>query len=233
MNLAFRNKGFSFIFQNPDDMQLFLDLNFNDGNAFFLIKGSGVDIDNYKYIDRKKSKNLCFILTSRMLKDKGILEFISASRIVAVRYPETKFLLVGDLDNHNLASFTEDELKNEIKDTTVIWLGYRNDIPELLEESDVMVLPSYREGLPKSLIEAAATGLPIITTDTIGCRECVDEGINGFLVPIGDSDILADKMMNFIENPELLKSMGKESRLKAENEFALKMVVEKTFSIYE
>jgi len=233
MNFAFRKKGFSFIFQNPDDMQLFQVLNFNVGNSFYMIKGSGVDIEKFMYIDRKIKPNINFILTSRMLKDKGVLEFITASRKVALRFPNASFLLVGDLDKNNLASFTEDELKYELKSTNVTWLGYRDDIPDLLKVSDVMVLPSYREGLPKSLIEAAATGLPIITTDTIGCRECVDDGVNGFLVPIGNPEILAEKMIELIENPEMITKMGKASRLKAENEFALAMVIDKTFRIYE
>jgi len=233
MKFAFRNKGFSFIFQNPDDLQLFQRLNFNDRNKFFVIKGSGVDMDRFVYSDRKNRNNISFILTSRMLRDKGVLEFINASKKVTVKFPDAKFLLVGNLDKFNLASLTEDELRYELLGTNVTWLGYRDDIPALLKESDVMVLPSYREGLPKSLIEAAATGLPIITTDTVGCRECVDDGVNGFLVPIGDSDILAKKMIELIENPEMVKRMGKASRLKAEKEFSLKMVMDKTFGIYE
>jgi len=96
-----------------------------------------------------------------------------------------------------------------------------------------MVFPSYREGLPKSLVEAAAVGLPIITTDAIGCRECVDDGINGFLVPVKDPISLANKMIKFIQDPYLIQKMGRESRLKAEREFSLKMVIEKTFQIYE
>lgn len=233
MKFAFNKRGFYFIFQNPDDLLLFQELNFENGNNFFLIKGAGVDLNKFKFQELKNRNKISFILTARMLKDKGISEFISASKIVITKYPYSSFLLVGDIDVENPASFTENELRNELAETNVDWLGHRNDILELLQESDVMVFPSYREGLPKSLIEAAAVGLPIITTDTIGCRECVDDGINGFLVPVGNSNILAQKMIELIEDPVLRQKMGKASRLKAEKEFSLDMVIEKTFELYE
>lgn len=233
MKIAFKKRGFSFIFQNPDDQQLFQKLKFDDGNKFYLIKGAGIDLDKFVFLERKNRSKISFILTARMLKDKGILEFISASKTVSSKFPNSRFLLVGETDKDNLASFTEEELNYELTGTNVDWLGYRDDIIELLQDSDVMVFPSYREGLPKSLIEAAAVGLPIITTDTVGCRECVDEGINGFLIPIGNSNVLAEKMIELIENPEMREIMGKASRIKAEKEFSLPMVIEKTFDLYE
>lgn len=233
MKFAFNKKNFYFIFQNPDDLQLFQKLKFGKENKFYLIKGAGIDLDRFIFSERKKRSYITFILTARMLKDKGISEFITASKIVIIMYPNTKFILAGDIDKENLASYQEEELKNEISGTNIDWLGYRDDILELLLDSDVMVFPSYREGLPKSLIEAAAVGLPIITTDAVGCRECVDEGINGFLVPIGNSNILAKKMIELIENPAMIQKMGIASRLKAEKEFSLDMVIEKTFALYE
>lgn len=233
MKFAFNKRGFSFIFQNPDDLQLFQRLNFDNGNKFFLIKGVGVDLDKFVFSERKNRNKISFILTARMLKDKGILEFITASKIVSFKYPNSRFILAGDIDKENPASFTEDELKNELKGSSIEWLGQRNDIFKLLHNSDVMVFPSYREGLPKSLVEAAAVGLPIITTDSVGCRECVDDGINGFLVPIGNSNILAEKMIELIDNPTMRQKMGKASRIKAEKEFSLYRVIEKTFELYE
>lgn len=233
MKFAFSKRGFSFIFQNPDDLQLFKNLKFGQGNKLYLIKGAGVDLEKFKFSEQKKRNKISFILIARMLKDKGISEFITSSKIVSTKYPNTRFILVGDVDKENPASFIKDELNKELSGTNVEWLGHRYDIIELLQESDVMVFPSYREGLPKSLIEAAAVGLPIITTDTVGCRECVDEGINGFLVPIGNSNILAQKMIELIENPAMMKKMGKASRVKAEKEFSLNMVIEKTFELYE
>ena len=233
MKIAFNKRGFSFIFQNPDDLQLFQKLKFDRGNEFYLIKGAGVDLDKFSFVLRNRNKEISFILTARMLKDKGISEFVTASKLVSAKYPFTNYVLVGDIDKENPASFKEDELKKELKGTNVHWLGYRNDIFKLLQESDIMVFPSYREGLPKSLIEAAAVGLPIITTDTVGCRECVEDGINGFLVPVGNTNILAEKMIEFIENPEMIQKMGKASRVKAEKEFSLGMVIEKTLELYE
>lgn len=233
MKFAFKKRGFSFIFQNPEDLQLFQNLKLDQGNKLILIKGAGVDLNKFKFSERNNKNIISFILTARILKDKGISEFITASKIVTTKFPDTKFKLVGDIDNENPASFTADELANELTGTNIDWLGQRNDIFELLKDSDIMVFPSYREGLPKSLIEAAAVGLPIITTDAVGCRDCVDEGINGFLVPIGDPNILAEKMIVLIENPAMINEMGKASRIKAENEFSLAMVIEKTFEIYE
>ncbi len=233
MKLAFYNRQCSFIFQNPDDLNDFHTQNFDQGNSLFLIKGAGIDLDKFKYLERNGRQIVTFILTARMLKDKGIKEFITASKIISHKYPNTRFMLVGDIDLENPASFREDELLNELSGTNIQWLGPRDDILELLQDADVMVFPSYREGLPKSLIEAAAVGLPIITTDTVGCRECVDDGINGFLVPVGNPNRLADKMAELIDDPLLMKEMGKASRIKAEREFSLKMVIEKTFALYE
>ncbi len=233
MKFAFICKGFSFIFQNPDDLELFQKFNFERGNSFYLIRGAGIDLAQFIFSERNIGNDICFILTARMLKDKGILEFIAASKIVALKYPNSQFLLVGDIDKDNPASFTRQELEGGLLDTNIDWLGHRSNILELLQDSDVMVFPSYREGLPKSLIEAAAVGLPIITTDTIGCRECVDDGINGFLVPIKNSIVLAEKMIQMIEDPLLMSKMSKASRVKAEKEFSLERVIHETFQLYE
>jgi glycosyltransferase involved in cell wall biosynthesis len=233
MKFAFYKRGFSFIFQNPDDLQFFQNLNLNSGNKFCLIKGVGIDLEKFNFPERKANSEITFILVARMLKDKGISEFITASKIVTLKYPKCRFILAGDIDKENPASFKREELIGELNGTQIEWLGHRTDVIELLQISDVMVFPSYREGLPKSLIEAAAMGLPIITTDAIGCKECVEEGINGYLVPVGSTKLLADKMIKFLENPSLIQKMGKASRLKAEHEYSLSMIIEKTFELYD
>jgi glycosyltransferase involved in cell wall biosynthesis len=233
MKFAFYKRGFSFIFQNPDDLQFFQNLNLNSGNKFCLIKGVGIDLEKFNFPERKANSEITFILVARMLKDKGISEFITASKIVTLKYPKCRFILAGDIDKENPASFKREELIGELNGTQIEWLGHRADVIELLQISDVMVFPSYREGLPKSLIEAAAMGLPIITTDAIGCKECVEEGINGYLVPVGSTKLLADKMIKFLENPSLIQKMGKASRLKAEHEYSLSMIIEKTFELYD
>ena len=234
MKFAFHRRGLHFIFQNPDDQNIFKKIQLNNHNYFYLIKGSGVDLGTFNSIrNREIEDEIVFILTARMLKDKGISEYINASKIVCERYSYSKYLLVGNIDKDNPASYSEEELHNQLMGTKVQWLGHREDVPALLQLADVMVFPSYREGLPKSLMEAAAAGLPIITTNTIGCKECVDEGVNGYLVPVGDSIILAEKMIAFIQNPELIIKMGKASRIKAENEFSLNSVIDKTFEIYD
>jgi glycosyltransferase involved in cell wall biosynthesis len=231
MRIAFYKRGISFIFQNPDDLSHFEQMKFGVGNNLTIIRGSGINLEEY-HCKERKSTDIRFILTARMLRNKGISEYIGAAKLVSLKYPNCKFLLVGGIDEDNPTSFSESELLNEINGTSVCWLGQRDDIKNLLQNSDVMVFPSYREGLPKSLIEASAMSLPIITTDTPGCRECVEDGVNGFLVPIQNKEMLAEKMEYLIENPVFIQRMGNESRKKAEMEFSIHSVIDKTFHLY-
>jgi glycosyltransferase involved in cell wall biosynthesis len=142
------------------------------------------------------------------------------------------FLLVGSVDLGNPKSISTDQLEEWSKSGAVKWLGERADIPQLVTKSHIAVLPSYREGLPKSLIESAAIGRPIITTNVPGCREVVKEGENGFLVPARDAKKLAAAIKKLINNPKLLITMGKKSRLMAEQEFSIQKVISKTLALY-
>lgn len=233
MNRAFKKRGQTFIFQNPDDEAMFQKLGLGEGNNSIIIKGSGVNLDQFLETPLPSNEKVRFVLTARMLKDKGVGEFVSAIEFSEKERPgRAEYHLVGGIDSDNPAGYSEQELKQLIQDTPVQWKGFQSDILKVLQDADVVVLPSYREGLPKSLIEAAAVGRPIITTDAVGCRECVDHEVNGFLVPVGDSQLMAEYIVRFIDEADLRIKMGKASREKAEREFSIESVIEKTFKAY-
>lgn len=231
---AFKNRGHIFIFQNPDDSMMFEELGLSEGNKAVIIKGSGVDLNTFTFSETPNSGKIRFLLPARMLKDKGVEEFIAAAKLLDAALPNKgEWILAGGLDANNPAGYNENELTSLIAESNVKWAGFQKDMISTLRDSDVVVLPSYREGLPKSLIEAAAIGRPIVTTDAVGCRECVMDGVNGYLVPIKDIDGLAAAMEKLLLNPELRKQMGIESRIIAEREFSIEHVVEKTLALYE
>jgi glycosyltransferase involved in cell wall biosynthesis len=198
-----------------------------------LIKGSGVDLKQFTFEAEIPKERVRFILPARMLIDKGVVEFIEAARKLKEKVVEkAEFILAGDCDTLNLAGIPEEKLKVMIDPPYIQWIGFQKNIFHVLKESDVVVLPSYREGLPKSLIEACAVGRPIITTDTPGCRECVVDGYNGYLVPVKNVAILAQKMKILIRDAEKRWEMGRNSRALAEKEFSIDQVIEKHLSVY-
>jgi glycosyltransferase involved in cell wall biosynthesis len=168
-----------------------------------------------------------------MLWDKGVGEFVEAATALKKQGVDSEFILVGSTDLGNPESIPKEQLEQWNKSGVVKWLGERADIAQLLAESHIAVLPSYREGLPKSLIEAAAVGRPIVTTDVPGCREVVKDGENGFLVPAKDAKELSIAIQKLINNPKLLISMGKKGRLMAEQEFSIHQIVEQTLKLYK
>jgi glycosyltransferase involved in cell wall biosynthesis len=221
------------IFQNLDDKKVFERFRIIEEKQSILIRGSGIDLDDFVYIAEPNNGKIKILLTARMIIEKGILEFIDSANLLRQEYVgKIQFILCGGIDE-NPKAISEKQL-NELSDGEyVIWLGFRSDIKELLGDSHIVVLPSYyREGLPKSLIEAAATGRPIITTDSVGCRDAVIEDFNGYLVPIKNSRILADKLKILIDSPELRNLFGANSRLYAEREFSITQVLEKHLHVY-
>lgn len=233
MRKAFKKQGFTFIFQNPDDELMFNKLGLGKDNHAEIIKGSGVDLDYFGECPMPMGKEISFVLTARMLRDKGINEFINAAILTETTRPgKGRYHLVGGIDTANPAAYSKEELTELLNNSPVVWEGFKNNVLEILQSANVVVLPSYREGLPKSLIEAAAVGRPILTTDAVGCRECVEHQVNGFLTPVGDAAALSKFMVMLIDDEELRAKMGKESRRKAEKEFSIDSVIEKTFAIY-
>ena len=220
------------LFQNPDDQVLFAQHKITYSEHAFKIKGSGVDLQQFAYSSIPKGR-IKIILVARMLWDKGVGEFVESATVLLQQGLDADFLLVGSVDLGNPESIFVEQLEEWNKSGVVNWLGERADIAQLLTESHIAVLPSYREGLPKSLIEAAAVGRAIVTTDVPGCREVVKDGENGFLVPAKDAKELSIAIQKLINNPKLLTSMGKKSRLMAEQEFSIQQIVEQTLKLYK
>jgi glycosyltransferase involved in cell wall biosynthesis len=233
MQYAF-SKQVNFIFQNPDDRQLYANMGFLRGNKHCLIKGAGVDAKAFYYVPALSKSKLKVVVTARMLYDKGIIEFIEAANILKERWQgKAVFCLAGDVDLANPAGIPEDKLKELLVADYIEWVGYCSDVQSFLIQSDIACLPSYREGLPKSLIEAMAIGRPIVTTDVPGCRECVDDGYNGFLVPAKDPVALAVALEKLLSDSSLRQKMGASSRSKMERELSLEKVLNDTVAFYE
>ena len=203
--------------QNEDDRNFFCDNSILKLSKVSLISGSGVDLNKFDETPLSK-EGITFILVARLLREKGIIEYIDAARQIKLDHPNATFLLVGDLDE-NPGGLSLIEVARWVEEGIIEWPGLVPDVRPWITRSNVFVLPSYREGKPRSTQEAMAMGRPIITTDAPGCRDTVEEGVNGFKVPIRDTGALETAMRHFIENPTLIPSMGAESRRLAEERF--------------
>ena len=227
-----RGKKNRVIFENSDDMDFFIRQKIVNKTDARLIRGAGVEID-YQFKEKKKiNKNITISLVARMLKDKGIFEFVKAARILKKKNIQSRFLLIGDIDPKNPTSLKTKTLKNWHEKGIIEWLGWIDDIKKILLETDILCLPSYREGLPKSLLEGAAIGLPLVTTNTIGCRDVVEDGLNGYLVPVKDSENLALAIEKLIIDENLRAKMGNESFKLAISKFSSKIINSQTISLY-
>ena len=210
-------------FMNTDDLDLFTKLGIlPDSQKTVLINGSGVNIEHYAYTKPKNGK-MVFLIIARLLWDKGIGEFVSAARLLKKKYPEVSFHIVGPYDNNPSAIKRNDILKWQ-DEGLIEYMGSTEDVRPYIAECSVYVLPSYREGTPRSVLEAMSMGRPIITTDAPGCRETVIDGINGFLVPVRDSERLSNAMEKFLQNPSLITEMGAKSREIAEARYDVNKV---------
>lgn len=222
------NKSDKVFFQNPDDLQLFKESGIlKPHTAAKIVNGSGVDISRFDVIPFPTHPSgeikPSFLLIARLLKDKGLIEYIEAAKIVKNSYPETEFHLVGYIDE-NPAAITQFQLDEWVNSGVVNYWGKLKDVRPAIAASSVYVLPSYREGTSRSVLEAMAMGRPIITTDAPGCRETVDDSVNGFLVPIKTVDELVEAMEKFIIQPQLIKTMGKASRQLTEEKYDVNKV---------
>lgn len=207
----------SVFFQNLDDRKEFLSRKLLPASAKTVkINGSGVDLVQYSPMPLPDAP--IFLLIARLLRDKGVLEYCEAARRVRAKYPQARFLLAGGFDQ-NPAAISKGELQVWQEQGSIEYLGKLADVREALAQCRVYVLPSYREGTPRTVLEAMSTGRAIITTDAPGCRETVQEAINGFMVPVRDVDALVRAMERFIQDPDLAVRLGKESRRLAEERF--------------
>jgi glycosyltransferase involved in cell wall biosynthesis len=218
------------IVQNPEDQAL-LESSGISAKRLRLIRGAGVDLQAFYPVNPAPGP-ICIVLVARMLWDKGVGEFVEAAHILSKAGVNARFVLVGDPDPANPASVPESTLRSWHGQHGVEWWGRREDMPGVLQAAHIACLPSYREGLPKTLLEAAACGLPIVTTDAPGCREVVRDGVNGLLVPVRDADALAAALRKLIDDAELRRRMGEQSRLRAETEFGMETVITQTLVVY-
>lgn len=205
-------------FQNDDDIQLFVMKNIVSEEKVIKINGSGVDINEFEMCFTDNDP-VIFILISRLIKEKGIYEYIEAAREIKRSNPDTEFILVGDRDL-NPGSVDHSELIHWVEEGLIEWPGHVDDVRPWLRRAGVFVLPTYyREGIPKSILEAMAMGKPVITTNVPGCREAVSNGENGFLIKPKDVECLIKVMKHFIRKPEIIKKMGSKSRQLAVEKF--------------
>lgn len=206
------------LFQNKDDEQAMRRIGLIREEArSHVVDGCGVDTTYYAPSEVTSGPQ-SFLMISRVIADKGVREFVEAARIVRQAHPEVQFRLVGGLDS-NPDAILRSEVESWVSDGSILWEGQVSDVRQVLAECSVFVLPSYREGLPQSTIEALASGRPVITTDVPGCRETVIEGETGLLVPPGSGADLADACRQFINNPEIVFNWGRSARKVAEQRF--------------
>lgn len=230
---AFRHKGAFVIFQNPDDFKLMRECSAVGTSRSVVIKGSGVDLDKFAYTSPQAGEPMV-LFSSRLIREKGLEEFAQASRILKNKGVKVRFDVAGSVYNKNPKSHSHEEVQSWHDENLIHWHGQVKDMPALMRECSVFVLPSYyREGVPKVVLEALAIGRPVITTDMPGCRETVEDGVNGYLVEPRNPAMLADKIERALADLEKLEAMGKASRAKAEAEFGVKQVVSATLAIYD
>ena len=230
--LALGHRTMKVIFQNRDDLRSVTELAPLSDRKVAMIRGSGVDLASYAHLPLPEGAPVV-VLAARLLVDKGVREFVEAARSLKSRSCPARFVLVGTVDLANPASLTQPEVDAWVKEGVVEWWGHRSDMPGVLSAARIVVLPSYREGMPKVLLEAAACGRAVITTDVPGCRDVIEPGVTGLLVPVRNAVALADAMEDLINDPAGCIELGNAGRKLAETAFDVRQVVEKHMHIYE
>lgn len=223
------------ILQNSDDVAMFVQSGLADKDEIRLIRGSGVDCARFGAVAHQpdpERSGTRVLLASRLLWDKGIGEYVAAARRLRAQGAAIRFLLAGEPDAGNPAAIPLETVRGWAAEGVIEWLGHAEDMPALYASVDIVVLPSYREGLPKSLIEAAACGLPLVSTDVPGCREVVTDGVDGLLVPVRDADALAEAIARLANDASLRQRLGAAARAKALREFDERIVNERTLDVY-
>jgi len=209
-------------FQNKDDIEEFLSHDLVAADKVVLIDGTGVDLDYWTPAPPLREP-VTFLLAARLLREKGVVEYVKAAKLIRKKYPQTRFILLGSLDT-NPGAISRAEIEAWASEGIFKWPGHVQDVRTWLARSSVYVLPSYREGVPRSTQEAMAMARPVITTDAPGCRETVIDGVNGFLVPVGNPEALAATMEKFVLEPDMIERMGQASRRIAEERFDVRKI---------
>ncbi len=232
LSLLFKREQFYSIVQNKDDETLLMDEGLVKTGKYSLIRGAGVDTSHFKYTPEVPTDTPIVMFASRLLVDKGIREFIEACKILRTRNTGASYVVVGDVDEGNPSSINKSELNSWLEDQLVEWWGHRDDMYNVICSANVVCLPSYREGLPKTLLEAASVGRAIVTTDVPGCRDIVTNNINGLIVNAKDAISLADAMESLVCSPASRIEMGKAGRTLVENKFDVNIINRRTIDLY-
>lgn len=236
LRLALAGRGARLVLQNPDDVALFTQAGLVDPAHVRLIEGSGVDCTRFAAKPASAAASAAspwrVLLPARLLWDKGLGEYVHAARRLRAEGRPLHFLLAGEPDPGNPASVPAATVRGWSDAGDIEWLGHVDDMPALLATVDIVALPSYREGLPKGLIEAGACALPLVTTDVPGCREVVAHDVDGLLVPVRDGDALADAIARLQADPALARRLGEAARAKALARFDERSVVARTLAVY-
>jgi len=230
--IAFRHKNMKVIFQNVDDRATLFKIGAVTPEQAVIIQGSGVDLTKYVHQDEPQNAPLMVVMAARLLRDKGVFEYIAAAKILKERGLEARFWLAGELDLGNPSAIKKRQLQTLVKSGVIEYLGYCH-IPDLFPQAHIVVLPSYREGLPRVLSEAAACGRAVVTTDVPGCRAAIIPGETGLLVKVKDAVSLADAIHELLINNQLRKDFGSAGRQLAEREFDITAIVKQHLVVYE
>lgn len=215
-------------FQNPDDLKLFLDKKLVPSHTVDLLPGSGIDLAKFKPVTFQRNQKFTFLLISRLITDKGILEYIDAVKKLKAEGLDARFQVLGAIDPEHKRGIKREVIQEWINSGTIEYLGTTKDVRHFIELADCVVLPSYREGTPRTLLEAASSSKPIVATNVPGCNQVVEDKINGLLCNIEDSDDLAAKMRSMANyDNETLKTMGINGRRKMEAEYDESIVIDK------
>ena len=229
--ISLNHKKSKIIVQTLNDQKILNKIIKNE-SKFILLKGSGVDLKKFIYKPLPTSKTT-ILFAGRMLKDKGVFEFIQSAKNVISQGYNAKFVLAGNEDRYNPVSVKNFDLEKWHNEGLVEWLGYKEDMAQVISKSHIVVFPSfYGEGIPKILIEAAACGRCIITTDWPGCRDAIEEGVTGILVPIKNVDHLTDAIIYLLNNPNLIKKLGALGRQRAESLFSIDKIIDNHLQLY-
>ncbi len=234
LTIILRRKNTTLIFQNQDDLDLMVKLKYASRENSVLIKGSGVYLDKFTPIPSDNNSNPIILMPTRLVHEKGISVFIEAARILKNRGVNARFQIAGGETKHNPRAISADEMREMTSGGSATWLGRVDDMPDLLSKATLIVYPSYYgEGIPRVLLEACAAGRAIVTTNHAGCREAVEHGRNGLLVPVKNANATADAIYELLNNLSKRKAMEIESRKLAEEEFDIYIIAEKTTKLYD
>lgn len=234
LKLAFRRKNAFLIFQNVDDKEKFSQNHLTSPRQNTIIRGSGVNTSDFPETKEPEKEKPVILMPTRLIREKGIDIFIRAAGIVKEKGYDAIFILAGGTDKYNPSALSEKDMKTLLDNSEVIWRGKIQDMPRMYQRSHIVVYPSYyNEGVPKVLLEAASSARPIVTTNHTGCKEVVQDGVNGLLIPVKDSVATANAIINLINNPKKRKAMGQENRRLALEQFDVSIINSQTIDVYK